>query len=336
MNQATNNHRGSHRGALTPSRWLLALWVAVASMPLHSCFTGVESTPRITDADLRASRHQERPEMTYRAGIGPEAPATWSKGKSWTVTDARSERVFGTDLRGQEITLADISEAISITGLPEAVISFDSPKGRVSYRTDISADSLMKRRSLNIPYAVENSLIESVRAAMAGKTYYVTTSLWADDSGNSMRGLKYIPVEVVDVGAGRGVYPLSLLLSYAIPVEGVKGTPGLSRSDDSNHRFFFLSMAQPGVAEGTTHAFHDLFSLTDPRKRYPKVSDASWSNIMSGRVSEGMTRDECRLALGVPDEIKRMPAYEGMREIWTYAEGRRLVFSDGLLISAYR
>ncbi len=57
---------------------------------------------------------------------------------------------------------------------------------------------------------------------------------------------------------------------------------------------------------------------------------------MSGRVSEGMTRDECRLALGVPDEIKRMPAYEGMREIWTYAEGRRLVFSDGLLISAYR
>ncbi len=202
------------------------------------------------------------------------------------MTDARSERVFGTDLRGQEITLADISEAISITGLPEAVISFDSPKGRVSYRTDISADSLMKRRSLNIPYAVENSLIESVRAAMAGKTYYVTTSLWADDSGNSMRGLKYIPVEVVDVGAGREFIPLAAtLLCYSCGRgEGHPGAVAVRRQQPS---LLFLSMAQPGVAEGTTHAFHDLFSLTDPRKRYPKVSDASWSNIMSGRVSEG-------------------------------------------------
>lgn len=337
MYQSSHLPLCSHRSRIR-FRWLLALSSAVLLLtPLQGCFTGIESTPRISESDLRkGSTRGTRPELTYLDGISGEPPAAWTAGKRWTVTDPRSERVFGVNLDGAVIALAEITEAPSITGLPVAILTFDSPAGRVSYRTDMSADSLMRRNDFNIPYSVENSLVEAVSSRLKGNRYYVTTSLWNDDVGNSLRGLKYIPVDVVEVEPGRGVYPISLLLSYDIPQKGISATPGLVSKTDSNHRFFTLTMAAPGHAAGSTRSFADLFSLSDPRKRYPKISDTAWNNIRAGKVSEGMTRDECRLALGAPDEINRNPGYSEMREIWTYSEGIRLVFADGLLTSAYR
>lgn len=326
---------GSHRNRLR-FRWLLAICAFLAPVTFQSCFTGIESTPKISESDLRRESRASRPEVTYLDGITGEPPSLWHAGKFWTVTDPRSERVFGINLDGSEISFTGISEVVSITGSPEAIISFDSPAGRVSYRTDISADSLMRRRDFAIPYAVENSVVDAVRSRLAGNRYYITTSLWNDASGNSVRGLKYIPVEVVDVSAGRGVYPLRLSLSYEVPVAGVKSAPGHVKPGDSTHRYFNLAMAAPGSVGGATHAFPDFFSLTDPRKRYPKIEDKAWANIIAGRVGEGMTRDECRLALGSPANISRHAGYSELREIWTYDEGIRLVFIDGLLTSAYR
>lgn len=336
MNLSSHKPQRSHPVILRYG-WLLGLSLFLLLLPLQSCFTGIESTPKITEADLpkNAARGQ-RPELAYLNDISGEAPAAWQKGKSWTVTDPRSERVFGVDLNGATITLADITKAPTITGVDQAIINFDSPKGRVSYRTDITPDSLLRRQNLAIPFAVENSMIEAVRSRLKGNTYYILTSLWNDDEGNSMRGLKYIPVEVVDVVAGKGVYPLTLLLSYSIPQPGLSLTPGLINDAEPDRRFFTLAMASPATEGGTTHAFADLFSLSDPRLHYPKIVDEAWNNIRSGRVSRGMTRDECRLALGTPAEINRRPGVSEMREVWTYAEGIRLVFADGLLISLYR
>ncbi len=338
MYQATHLPSCSSHRSRSRFRWLLALSAsALLLTALQGCFTGIESTPRISESDLRKGPSRDmRPELTYLDGIAGQPPASWAAGKKWTVTDPRSERVFGINLDGAVISLAEISEAPSITGLPVAILSFDSPAGRVSYRTDISADSLMHRKDFSIPYSVENTLVDEVSRRLKGNTYYVNTSLWNDDAGNSLRGLKYIPVEVMEVEPGRGIYPIGLLLSYTIPQKGISATPGLVSKTDATRRFFTLAMAAPGHEAGTTHSFADLFSLSDPRKRYPKISDEAWANIKAGKVSQGMTRDECRLALGAPDEINRHPGYSEMREIWTYSEGIRLVFADGILTSAYR
>ena len=43
---------------------------------------------------------------------------------------------------------------------------------------------------------------------------------------------------------------------------------------------------------------HHTFSMTDPRKKYPAVSDDNWDNITRGKVAAEMTRDECRLFWG--------------------------------------
>ncbi len=53
--------------------------------------------------------------------------------------------------------------------------------------------------------------------------------------------------------------------------------------------------------------------------------------IVCSRVRAGMTRDECRLALGQPTDILRIPTNGGMQERWTYSDGIYLVFDDGFL-----
>ena len=44
-----------------------------------------------------------------------------------------------------------------------------------------------------------------------------------------------------------------------------------------------------------------------------------------------MTREECRLALGAPTTLRRIPTYGGMRENWQYSDGVYLYFDDGYL-----
>lgn len=303
---------------------------------MQSCFTGVESTPRISERDLRQVQRAERPEESFLADITPEPPAKWHLGKAWMVIDPRSERLFGTDLAGSVITYAGVDEAISITGRPEAILRFDSPRGRVSYRTDISADSLARRAAFTIPYTVEQMMVDSVRTRLRGRDFYVTTSLWNDLRGQSLRGIKNILVRVDEVSPGDGIYPLRLLLSYD-PSDKFLVNPGVTLEGKGERRYFTLPMAPPGSDIGSSmRTFADIFSLTDPRKRYPKIEDAAWANIQAGRVVPGMTRDECRLSIGSPTEISRDPGYNVLYEAWKYPDGIRLVFVDGILSRTLR
>ena len=48
-----------------------------------------------------------------------------------------------------------------------------------------------------------------------------------------------------------------------------------------------------------------------------------------------MTRDQCRMAIGSPAEVKRRTDNNYLIEIWTYENGHYLMFKDGIL-SAYR
>ena len=46
-----------------------------------------------------------------------------------------------------------------------------------------------------------------------------------------------------------------------------------------------------------------------------------------------MTKEACRLALGMPKQVNQVPDPSGMREYWYYDDGRFLQFVDGLLKS---
>ena len=71
--------------------------------------------------------------------------------------------------------------------------------------------------------------------------------------------------------------------------------------------------------------------MNDPHLLYPTITDKNWELITLSRVVEGMTKEECRLALGSPKRINQNPDQSGMREYWYYDGGSYLYFVDGLL-----
>lgn len=73
----------------------------------------------------------------------------------------------------------------------------------------------------------------------------------------------------------------------------------------------------------------NLFTLGNIKKQYPYISEAHWALIAQGKVSQGMTMDECRLALGEPIEIRQKT--DKRFETWFY-QGRLLEFESGRLL----
>ena len=96
---------------------------ALTAIALHSCFTGIESTPRITAGEVRRqSAAKPTPEMLFLADILPEPPAEWHTGKRFYVSDNRIAKLFSyTDgrsdsLAGTDLIYAGRSGAPSLTG----------------------------------------------------------------------------------------------------------------------------------------------------------------------------------------------------------------------------
>ena len=86
-----------------------------------------------------------------------------------------------------------------------------------------------------------------------------------------------------------------------------------------------------GVAAASPRRFGAVLSVADPRRRYQHVTDEVWTNIVDGKVAPGMTRDECRLSLGKPASVDRVPGSSYLYERWTYDNGIYLIFEDGVL-----
>ena len=83
---------------------------------LVSCFTGVESTPKITAKDVRKRHATQTPEEAYTADVAGQPTAEWKAGKKWRVTDDRIGLVFqplrsgvyASGLAGKDIELDSI------------------------------------------------------------------------------------------------------------------------------------------------------------------------------------------------------------------------------------
>lgn len=73
----------------------------------------------------------------------------------------------------------------------------------------------------------------------------------------------------------------------------------------------------------------DLLAFGDIRKQYPHTTEENWKLISQGEVQEGMTTDECRLALGNPIQIEFKQ--DTRFETWLYAR-KMLEFESGRLL----
>lgn len=288
-----------------------------------SCFTGIESTPRISAGDVRKrDAANQTPEQLFLSDIRSERPADWKRGKRFVVTDDKVSIIFAPgfgnadSLCGHDLVFERFIDVPSVTGdvALQAVFTVDGRDGELRYPVDVSADKLSERQRLEVPFSVERSIVERVDSAMRDSVYYISTPKWFSAANDkAIVGKRHIPVRILKVIPGTYIYPLKV---YFRPLGG---------SDDC-----WLPMTV-GADRAATRNFSTVFNFDDPRKRYPQISDETWELIINSKVREGMTRDECRLALGAPNSYRTIPVINAVVEQWNYDDGIYLIFEDGLL-----
>lgn len=302
------------------------LIVIAATTALTGCFTGVESTPRIKAPDAREAQLRARPEDSYLADIKDEPFDRWLPGKLFDIVDNRFALLLGSTapavpLAGRQARWVGASETATALGTTSTRLKFlaDGVADTLVYSVGRSLPALRENGALEIPFAVQRSLVDSAAARMTGKSYYLTSAVWRDSTDAVVTGRKFVAAKVTAVRPGNADYPLRVDFEVA---DGAEPATGI----------LFLS---PQARFAVPRTFDAFFSLTDPRASYPGIPDDIWRHIILGTVTEGMTRLQARLAMGQPRDIQRRVgngAYLA-REVWVYPSGQMLFFEDGFLVN---
>lgn len=305
---------------LKHTTWLLG---TLLLLTLTSCFTGVEGTKKISLS--REDRKIVRPtaEELFLADITGIPLAQWQKGHKFLASDNRTVLIFDQEglspnpddaALGGKILTFDHTETIPAPdGTRQAVIVFDRNGTKFRYNTGkntLQADSMV--RSDILPMLIDLEMVDNTRAKLEGKKLWTRTLLWYDDKGNRIPGRKFVPVTVKQVLPGNTVFPVKIEIT----------------DDKGNPAWLMMNFANSGKESRT---FANIFMLDDLRKKYPQVQDLHWTLICMGKVAVGMTKEECKLALGNPTEVDTGRDYTQTLDLWHYDDGKTLWFEDGIL-----
>ncbi len=303
-------------------RTSLILISAAFGILAGGCFTGIESTPRITADNIKSSDKKLSAEDLLMQSIKIEPPRSWQQGKRFYVADGRIGRIFtpaeneDKDRCGSIMQFVRTDSSASLTGEKALTIVLSDTHGEHRYKLPATESQRFDTLSaLDIPFAIDLDAIATVDSLLRGKHLFVRTPQWYSPSGNreATHGLRHVEVCIDSVCPGTAQFPAAVCFSTV---------------NDNRPGMMLMSIRN---GKGDSRPFANLFSFDNPRKKYPEIKDNVWALIIASRVQEGMSRDECRLALGQPDQITRTPSYSGMREHWRYSDGMYLVFDDGYL-----
>lgn len=292
------------------------------STTLTGCFTGVESTPKITYKDVKREKVTVSPEQEMAKEFTLPPYSDWHPGKKFYVTSPKISLAL-TSAAGGEINLStgDVltymgaHNATSLTGTQVVELTLQTPDGQnVLYRTNATEEQLKERETLEIPFAIDIDYIEAVAGKLLGKKFYTRTALWYTPDGEVAGGRKFVEVQIIGIKPANETYPVMIIFN-----------------DMTGHSGAVYMSASSSVS-GASRKFDSLFFLTDPREKYPRITNENWSLIQQSKVKEGMTRDEAMLALGAPSNVDRGRDYSFAYERWSYPDGRYLIFEDGILV----
>lgn len=288
-------------------------------LPVFSgCFTGIESTPKISEKEVRRQTTPATPEQEFSVNLRPAAFGEWHSGRQFRVADSRISLVLDGHTyltEGDTLVYLRIGQVPSVTGDSASILYFlrkSLPEIRVSYRVDAPLRNLMERESFTLPFTVDLNIVAYADSLLRGRRLYLLSPLWVSRDGNPTDGLRYIPVTVDGVVAGNDRYPLQVNFT----------------TTDGSEAGVLMTLESTGLS---TRNFADIFTFSDPRLRYPTITDEVWKNIIRGDLAAGMTREECRLSVGMPRDVKKGHNGSYYYERWTFDNGAYLIFEDGVL-----
>lgn len=149
--------------------------------------------------------------------------------------------------------------------------------------------------------------IDIAKANLLGKRLYILTSHWLQKTekgqGYMTTGARqFVPVTITQIGLGSPSLPIRMAFK------------------DENNIEAFVDICLGGTNSSAYLSigsfFDDIFSFSDPKEKYPKISNVIWTVIQQGKIKEGMTEEELLLSWGKPEKInstiigaKRMDQY---------------------------
>lgn len=302
------------------------VWLAIVAL-MASCGTGIEVTEHVTDKDVKRVITQidnEGPQATIDA-FSDSLPA-WGIGKKrfWVAdnqvrmlleSDVKSPITDTLSIAGHVLTYAgnEIGSIYDNRETVNIIFKDEDADGKVyRYRTGKTLNEFTS--AFSIPMLIDLDMVDHISRQVVGHDYFIRTPIWYDRaSGQMMHGRHFIPVHIDSVLPGNAVMPVRILFTTI----------------DTHQSSMVWMSDQYSSMKGRD--FDAMFVVNDPHLQYPAISDKNWELITQSLVTEGMTKEECLLALGGPKSTRQIPDQAGMREYWYYDGGSYLYFVDGLL-----
>lgn len=300
---------------------LLSLCLGIG---FSACFTGVESTKKINLT--REERRLANPtkEERFMQQVEASPLKEWETGKRFIVSDNKALLVIvpqeglspliPDSIQGEVFEFAGVESKMNAAGKIDLALTFTDGTYLYAYDTgkDFS-DAMENMKSDQIPMLIDEDMVTQAKTLLTGQKLWTRSPLWYDGKGNRIDGKKFVEVTVVDVKPGDMVFPLMVEFRE----DGTGDTA-----------YVFMNF---GSADNESRSFHNLFSLSDIKKHYPSIEPETWKYISESRVKTGMTKEEVKLALGNPTDIRSGHDYSQTLDIWTYDNGKVLWFEDGQL-----
>lgn len=313
--------------AKTAGYWKRATGGAAAlglmALMLSGCFTGVEGTGKInlSKKDRMATAPTE--EDRFISNIAPDPIGRWEKGRAFIVADekfrliAEGQGHSGINA-GDTLLFYAVESASSADGGERTALSFkanaDNENATIGYTIEKPLEiALREVTASEIPMLIDTQTVHSVKDRLLGRTLWVKTALWYGPGMQYKKGRKFEEVKVTDVKSGNAFFPV------AVEFETPEGDSG-------------SLMMNIGNSGNGSRNFGKLFSLTNPRNLYKHITEENWEAIKMEEVRLGMTKEECKIAIGNPSDVTTGHNYSNAVEIWQYADGRVLRFVDGILV----
>lgn len=304
------------------SKNLMCFAAALLTLLFTSCFTGVEGTKKIKLSRDDRKSLEPTPEEQFFVGVKGMPLSKWEKGKPFIAPDDKTILLFEQDglsadlstshLKGAMLEFEGIDRRLGADGETYAAIVFSGNGNHYVYNTGKTLDVAEEIRSDQIPMLIDYDMVIEARELLVGKRLWIKSPLWYDNNGNRINGFKFVPVTITDVEPASLAFPLKIRFT----------------NDEGKYAWVFMNYGNSGTE---SRSFPALFSLTDIRDRYPSVTDDVWDMICRGRVKTGMSKLECKLSLGNPEEVNSGHDYSQTLDLWHYSDGTTLWFEDGLL-----
>lgn len=290
---------------------------------LTSCFTGIESTKKISLSREDKKALEPTPEELFFPGIEGEILEIWEPGKEFLATDDKAILIFNREaipsgmteepLGGKILKYNGVSSKMDVGGTIVTEIMFNDGPRIYYYNTGKTFDDAIKHiTSDQIPMMIDLVLIKKTKDKLLGQKLWTRSPLWYDEKGERIDGQRFVPITIIDVTPGDIIFPIRLQIE----------------DKDGHNAWMFMNYGNSGTE---SRSFHNLFYLEDPKRNFPKIDDDIWQLICRGKIRQGMTKEECKLSLGNPKTVNSGHDYSQTLDIWSYENGAVLWFEDGVL-----